>query len=176
MGGNQSLFQLATAAIPTLLFGGAIAARQNSEAIPSSRLLAGLVLLFMAVAVVGEILAIRGLIDPTADRFAPRYVAAVLVLGTIGIAAWTATPWLHDLEPPALAKHWLAQAGMAIALVATMMIAQLALTHSLNLAAAERASRLAEANLQQAKARAEATHEHLLMEREKLTMSVEHVS
>jgi hypothetical protein len=143
--GSQAFFQVAVALIPALLFGGALAERRSGadSAEPPPRSLAILVGVGLLAGVVAEVVAIRGAIDPSVSRLELRYLVFVVVAGTIGIAVWTAIPWISKGAVPRQTYARLGQRRtlvlVGLVLMAALVVAQLSITESLDRASARRA-------------------------------------
>lgn len=135
MSGSAAFFQVALGLIPALLFGGALLERGSDRKTRVRPLEAALVLLLLVSGVVAQIIAIRGAIDPTSvSRLEQRFLVLVVTVGTLAIAGWTAGPWLNDLPRRSVVKD----VALFSAILACV-VAQLAITASLDRSAARRA-------------------------------------
>ena len=135
MTGSQTFYQVAIALIPALLFGGALARRRSALG-PAGRFAGTGVAVALLAGVAAQLIAIRGAIDPSISRFETRYLVFVVVVATVGLALWTAVPWV---APPRRsswrAAGWRRWGSIALGLsviVAGLIGAQLAITESLD--------------------------------------------
>lgn len=131
MSGNTALYQVAVALIPALLFGGAVLElRARPPMRRNPRLLGLCVAGILSAGVVGEIIAIRGAIDPEIGDFGRRYLVLVLVAGTTGLAVWIAAPLVRTASSgTGIHLGW---RGVAAALMIAVIAGQLAITESLD--------------------------------------------
>ncbi|MGD1057981.1 MAG: hypothetical protein ABR992_11285 [Solirubrobacteraceae bacterium] len=107
MGGasaTQSFFQLAVAAIPALLFGGAVldSRRHGKREGPlqdGERVFAKTLLAIVVLAGFAELVAVRGAVDGSIGGVFLDYVAFVLCAGTLALAVNIVLPWGTELWP-----------------------------------------------------------------------------
>jgi hypothetical protein len=132
--GTKAFFQVVVALIPGLLFGGALLELRSDRSGNRNRLLAAAIVIFLALAVAAEVVAISGVIDPNVGHLAQRFVVFVVVTGTVAVAVWTALPWIKA----AAASAWLV-GGAVVVLVGASIFAQVLITSSLDRSAARAA-------------------------------------
>lgn len=136
--GNAALFQVAVGLIPVLMFGGAVAELRNR---PRQRLnprLFGVALTaILAAGVIAEIIAVRGVIDPSISDLGRRYLVLVLTAGTVGLALWIAAPLLREATAGTRIRLRLREVLVVIGLAA--VVGQVAITESLDHASARAA-------------------------------------
>lgn len=130
MSGNAALYQVAVALIPALLFGGAMLEfRERPPMRRNPRLLGLCVAGILGAGVVGEIIAIRGAIDPGIGDLGRRYLVLVLVAGTTGFAIWIAAPLVRTAS--AGTRIHVGWREAAAALMIAVIAGQFAITESL---------------------------------------------
>jgi len=100
---TQAFFQLAVAAIPALLFGGAFLESRRKPSL-GKRGYAERVVLISLVALVligafAEVVAVRGAVDGRTAGFYLHFVAFVLCAGTVALALTVASPWAKYALP-----------------------------------------------------------------------------
>lgn len=149
MGGNQALFSIATALIPGLVLGGAVIERRADLAKRlRSRTAALSVVLFVAVGVAAEIMAIRGSIEPTISSFEQRFVVFFVVAATIGFGLVSMAPWLNQAAGRSLRRP--GQIAAVGTFIIGSVIAQIAVSSSLDDASARNRLKTAAQTAQQA--------------------------
>ena len=126
MSGTKAFFQVVVALIPGLLFGGALLELRAERSTQDKKWIAAAIVLFLAMAVTAEVIAISGVIDPSVGELGQRFVVFVVVTGTVLIAAWTALPWVAMKRP----GYWAVGAGLALILLS--LVAQLPISSSLD--------------------------------------------
>jgi hypothetical protein len=107
MGGvtaTQAFFQLAVAAIPALLFGGAVLeARQGDRSAgklrDGERVFVGALVLLVVLAAPAELIAVRGAVDDSTGGLWLDFVAFVLCAGTLALVVNVVAPWSVALFP-----------------------------------------------------------------------------
>jgi hypothetical protein len=122
MGGasaTQAFFQLAVAAIPALLFGGAFLEStkdRQPEAHDGERFLLGALVVLVLLAGGAEVVAVRGAVDDTVGGFSLHYVAFVLCGGTLALALNVAAPWAKAAMPDrwARSEKWKSPVASAV--------------------------------------------------------------
>ncbi len=103
---TQSFFQLAVAAIPALLFGGALLdsrRRGKGEGTlhDGERVFATTLVVIVVLAGGAELIAVRGAVDGSTSGFLLDWVAFVLCAGTLALVVNIVTPWVAELWPRA---------------------------------------------------------------------------
>jgi hypothetical protein len=101
---TQSFFQLAVAAIPALLFGGALLdsrRRGKGEGTlhDGERVFATTLVAIVVLAGGAELIAVRGAVDGSTSGFLLDWVAFVLCAGTLALVVNIVTPWVAELWP-----------------------------------------------------------------------------
>jgi hypothetical protein len=101
---TQSFFQLAVAAIPALLFGGALLdsrRRGKGEGTlhDGERVFATTLVVIVVLAGGAELIAVRGAVDGSTSGFLLDWVAFVLCAGTLALVVNIVTPWVAELWP-----------------------------------------------------------------------------
>jgi hypothetical protein len=106
MGGvtaTQAFFQLAVAAIPALLFGGAVLeARQRDRTgklRDGERVFVGALVILVVLAAPAELIAVRGAVDDSTGGLWLDFVAFVLCAGTLALVVNVVAPWAVALFP-----------------------------------------------------------------------------
>jgi len=101
---TQAFFQLAVAAIPALLFGGAVLdsrrrGQRDGALQDGERVFAGALVVIVLLAGPAELIAVRGAVDGSTGGLLLDYVAFVLCAGTLALAVNIVVPWAAALYP-----------------------------------------------------------------------------
>ena len=107
MGGasaTQAFFQLTVAAIPALLFGGAVLdsrrrGQRDGTLQAGERVLVYTLVVIVVLAGPAELIAVRGAVDGSTGGVLLDYVAFVLCAGTLALAVNIVLPWVAALFP-----------------------------------------------------------------------------
>ena len=179
---TQTLFQVAVALIPVLLFGGALVGRSNeaerrrtgqsssasTRGPVGRRLVAAGIIAVILFATAAELVAINGTFDVSPSDFEIRFVVLALTVGTIAVGFNTGLSWLHELIPGPRERHRMYVVTVVVAL-GIAVGAQFVVTDTIDGASAIATLNAAEASasgsanqLQAAQAAADTAHTTLV--------------
>jgi hypothetical protein len=125
---TQTLFQVAVALIPVLLFGGALVGRgteaerrrrDESSAARGPvgrRFVAAGIIAVILFATAAELVAINGTFDVSPSDFEIRFVVLALTVGTLAVGFNTGLSWLHQLVPGPRERHRMYVVTVVVAL------------------------------------------------------------